>query len=835
MAPNRQLILNSGGLIRNIFAPIFAGGGTICCPVFDPNTFWDLVETTLPTWYYASPSMHSLILAEAATRQSALLKSRVRLVCNAAGNLLPTLAIQLRDTFDSVVLPSYGMTECMPISTPPVQYRLDRPGTSGISTGPDLAILESDFKAVAPCTIGRICVRGEPLFPGYLQPNGTLDRSAISKDGWFDTGDLGYMDRDGYLYITGRSKEVINRGGELISPCEVEDAIMAACLKPESPLFNRVTQVLAFSVPHDILQEVVGVVIVTSANHPRPDLRIVHRSLRESLQQVKWPTLIVYMNDLPKKNNKVLRIKLAERLSLSTLTEDTTYMSRHWEAQCPAPDTDLAVPISCKPCIVSQSVINKELASLLSSNISFQIQMSMNHPTIRVLLAPQTTTSPLLDETLPRWIESQLRMRLPGYMVPGSFQIINMPFPVGIDGGLDDTALAKYLSATQISSPVDDEWSWESRIATIFARVLNLDPAEIPFDADFFAIGGDSLKAGRLLSMLRADLDVHLPIAVIFQHGSVLELAAHIREQESSDSDSSLSKDEGQENTTPPDCHETYSCKRWTLMVLQLLPMCVFYPMRRAYQWTIFMVSLAHTQGWVTSDYVPGRLFNLCIAVLVSRLVTRAVLPWVGIAAKWLLIGRYKEGLYPMWGPYHTRWWLVQKIVDICGQGLFSQTNYTSCLYLRLMGASVGKNVSIRGVSMGEWDLLEIGDGAVLERCTLRPFAGERNTAMYLGRIRVGRNATVGMASIVAPGTNVPDDTCIGANSSSWEVDGADEGNRDGMLSSIPSAHWGLDWLVTKPLVTICWIVSLGELYCFLPLVRDLLLVIRAVVLFLGS
>ncbi|PSR81726.1 hypothetical protein BD289DRAFT_32545 [Coniella lustricola] len=809
---NMMPLYHVGGLIRNIFAPIFAGGSTVCCSAFDPNTFWDLVETTLPTWYYASPSMHSLILAESATRQKALLRSRIRLVCNAAGNLMPSLAIQLRDTFDSVVLPSYGMTECMPISTPPVHYRLDRPGTSGTSIGPDLAILNGNFEVMAPHTTGRICVRGEPLFPGYLQPDGTLDRSAISEEGWFDTGDLGYLDQDGYLYITGRSKEVINRGGELISPCEVEDAIMAATLKPESPLFARVTQVLAFSVPHDILQEVVGVVLVTSASLPRPDLRLLHRSLRDSLQQVKWPTLVVYMDDLPKRNNKVLRIKVAERLSLPQVTEDTPYILRHWEARCPAADTDLSVSIRCDSCTVSVIAVEKELTSLVPSDVSFHVQWLSNNHNMRVFLAPETLTVPLMDEKLPRWIESQLRTVLPGYMMPSSFQALRMPFPLDADGEVDGIALAKSLAAAEDSlSLVDDEWSWESRLATIFARILHLDAADIPSDADFFSIGGDSLKAGRLLSMLRADLDVHVPIAIIFQHGSVVDLAAYIRGQEPSDSDSAAStKQEALElGAIHPECHQTYSSRRWNLMFLQLLPMCVFYPMRRAYQWTIFMVFLAHTQAWTTADYVPGRLFNLCIAVLVSRIITRAVLPWVGIAAKWLLIGRYREGLYPMWGPYHTRWWLVQKIVDICGQGLFSQTNYTTCLYLRLMGARVGRNVSVRGVSVGEWDLLEIGDEAVLERCTLRPFAGERNTAMYLGRIRIGRRATVGMASIVSPGTTVPDETCLGANSSSWEAGGAEEGNRDGMLSSIPSGHWVLDWLVTKPLVTVCWIVSL--------------------------
>lgn len=102
---------NSGGLVRNVLAPIFSGGTTVCCPAFAATLFWDIVEDVQPTWYYASPSMHSVILDEATRRQHAVAKSRIRLVCNAAGGLLPSLACQLRDTFRCVVLPSYGMTE----------------------------------------------------------------------------------------------------------------------------------------------------------------------------------------------------------------------------------------------------------------------------------------------------------------------------------------------------------------------------------------------------------------------------------------------------------------------------------------------------------------------------------------------------------------------------------------------------------------------------------------------------------------------------------------------------------------------------------------------------
>jgi len=134
------------------------------------------------------------------------------MIANAAGGLLPSLAARLRDTFGANVLPSYGMTECMPISSPPYSYELTKPGTSGVAVGPELRILNTVTMESLPVGVeGPICVRGDPCFRGYGRlandNNSTMPESFL-KDGWFNTGDLGYLDEDGYLFISGRSKEV---------------------------------------------------------------------------------------------------------------------------------------------------------------------------------------------------------------------------------------------------------------------------------------------------------------------------------------------------------------------------------------------------------------------------------------------------------------------------------------------------------------------------------------------------------------------------------------------------------------------------------------------------
>lgn len=166
----------------------------------------------IPTWYYATPTMHQMILGEANHHPEAVKQSAIKFICNAGAGLPPSFAMQLRDMFHCVILPSYGMTECMPIAAPPKDYTLDRHGTSSRIVGPDVAILtESGEHVSRPGMLGHICVRGSPAFEGYLTPDANINTSAFNESGWFDTGDLGYLDVDNYLYITGRSKEVINR------------------------------------------------------------------------------------------------------------------------------------------------------------------------------------------------------------------------------------------------------------------------------------------------------------------------------------------------------------------------------------------------------------------------------------------------------------------------------------------------------------------------------------------------------------------------------------------------------------------------------------------------
>ncbi|PFH55662.1 hypothetical protein XA68_17861 [Ophiocordyceps unilateralis] len=688
----------------------------------------------------------------------------------------------------------------MPISTPPLNYQLDREGTSGVSVGPELVILDSSSETKAsPGSIGRICVRGEPVFHGYLLPDGSLDRGSFNADGWFDTGDLGFMDHDGYLYITGRSKEVINRGGELISPLEVENAILAAAAQVDSPIYGRVSQALAFSVSHKVLQEAVAIVLVTPPHTARVDLKALHKALRSSLQPVKWPVFITYMDDLPKRNSKVVRVGLGRRLRLPDLDEDMPYLHRHWQALCPPPDTDVSVSIESWPCSVDYHEMSSRIEDVLPRYARHHcLKHEHCHDTFDVVLAPDEAGSVgQLQEELVQEVWKHLSMCLDNYMMPDTIHMVPDALPRDEKGQVVDTELRQALERERRGQ------STESKVVDAFASTLSLHSTDIPLDIDFFRLGGDSLRAGRLLSALRSEFKVQLPISLVFNQGTVRAITEHLERSTTVKAERSE-----EEKGKTFGCRETHSSTNPLLMALQLIPLAVVYPLRRAFQWTTFVVLLSQTQQWPTHKVVAGRLLNVLVCIMLARLAVMSLAPFFGIGAKWILIGRFRQGLYPMWGGYHTRWWMVQKIQSICGMGVFGLSEPTTRIYYRLMGARVGSNVKLATSSLGEYDLLDIRDNAELTQSICRPFAVEGNTSMYLGRITVGENSCVGIASVIAPGSNIPPNTCIGPNSSSWEMSDADESNRHLSPSSAPKPHWLLTLLLTAPLTVAARLLS---------------------------
>lgn len=809
---NQMPLHHVGGIIRNLFAPIMSGGSIICCQAFDPHQFWDCVEDLEPTWFYASPSMHHAIIEAAEDRVDALAKSRIQLVCNAAGGLLPSLASRIRATFsvckEVTVLPSYGMTECMPISTPPLTYNLDRAGTSGVSVGPEMAILDTTTRLpiIESGLTGHIAIRGPSLFSGYLKVDG-LDSSCFDQSGWFDTGDMGYLDKDGFVFVTGRSKEVINRGGELISPFEIEEVVMGAAGDKTSPIFGRISKVVAFSVPHNVLQEVVGIAVVTPPSAQRVCLRSLQRAIQSTLAPPKIPVLIVYLNGgLPENNNKVLRIRLAERLQLPELFEGFPPSQQYYEAQCPPPNTALDVPIPCRHLTFSYEDLLAACAHALGHKEGLEFHVCPDesgfYPRLLVASRNGSISSSLFSEDT---LTEQLKECVPGYSMPNKISTLDEPLPRSVEGLIDIEELELKLQPKHHSANTLFSDS-EAKVAMHMAAILNIELSNLIPDSDFFSLGGDSMRAGKLLSSLRREFKIRLAVDVLFSSRTISALASAIDAKQpprKSETDEMTASQNTVLGDLPHGCTECYSSSNPFLMAFHLIPLLIIYPMKRAFTWTVFIYCLGFLHHLKFMSSMPGRLLSLCISLALCRAVTMIVAPLVLVATKWLVIGKYREGLYPMWGAYHNRWWFVQKVAEICGSGIFDTFNWTRVLYYRMLGVRIGQQVIISPeATIGEYDLIELEDNVVLERCKVRPFAAERNTSMYLGRIKLGAGSSVGLDSIIAAGTTLAPGTCLGPCSSSWETYDANESNRDLGMSQIPKPLWIFE-LLLEPLITL--------------------------------
>jgi oxalate---CoA ligase len=229
----------------------------------------------------------------------------LRFIRSASAPLPPKVMAELEATFGAAVIEAYGMTEAAPqISSNPLPPGKRKPGSVGIAAGPEVVILDESGVRLPATSVGEIAIRGPNVTSGY-ENNSAANNEAFTSDGWFRTGDRGYFDSEGYLFITGRLKEMINRGGEKISPREIDEALL------EHP---AVAQALAFAIPHPSLGEDVAAAVVLrpGATATEGDIR---QFLSAKLVYFKVPCRVVLLDEIPKgPTGKLQRIGLAQRL-----------------------------------------------------------------------------------------------------------------------------------------------------------------------------------------------------------------------------------------------------------------------------------------------------------------------------------------------------------------------------------------------------------------------------------------------------------------------------------------------------------------------------------------
>jgi acyl-CoA synthetase (AMP-forming)/AMP-acid ligase II len=294
------------GLMAAVLASLAAGSQVCCTPGFNPLKFFAWLEETGPSWYTAVPTMHQAILARADRNRDALERSRLRLIRSSSASLPSAVMAQLEERFRAPVIESYGMTEAShQMASNPLPPLERKPGSVGVAAGPEIAIMDAEGNLLPTGSIGEVVIRGPNVTRGYAA-NPTANAAAFT-NGWFRTGDQGVFDAEKYLRLTGRLKELINRGGEKISPIEVDEILMA---------HPAVQQVVTFAMPHDALGEEVAAAVVLREGQAATE-RELKAFAAERLADFKLPRKIVFLDEIPKgATGKLQRIGLASKLGL---------------------------------------------------------------------------------------------------------------------------------------------------------------------------------------------------------------------------------------------------------------------------------------------------------------------------------------------------------------------------------------------------------------------------------------------------------------------------------------------------------------------------------------
>lgn len=836
---NMMPLFHIGGIMRNVLAPILSGGTLIACSGFDALLFWDVLSLQRVTWYYAAPTMHHAILLQAEQRRSTnsdLSTSSIRFIANAAGGLLPVLALGLKATFKCLILTSYGMTECMPISTPPPEYNLDPSGTSGKAVGPSILIVDDDLKLLTENVKGNIFVRGVPCFSGY-EDNDTANEESFftinGQSGWFNTGDMGYLDANGYLFISGRSKEIINRGGETISPFEIEEALVQ---------HKDIKEAIAFSAPHAQYQESVGALIVLKGGCNRPDLVSLHKYLDDKLHRSKWPQVLVFMDALPKNAaGKVLRIKFAERIGLNDIDEESSQLTRMYEGQCPPIGAPLTLKINVNLVKADDQILTNFLMNLpeVKNTIVIKTDFPFRQDAFIafVVLADSEHHNPKEIEKLKLFmnhLQGSCEEKLHKYLVPAFIHPIHyFPKKQKSGGGEEIDYQALTTKALQIYSDINTvapRNSIESQIEAIFRAQLSAS-STVSVTASFFDLGGDSLKAGQLVSALRKKLRVQLSVSDLFTAPTIESLAHKISFMKTLGSPGMGSETTKKVNGSLQSSDATYNQKNkfeswefsmhhsstsFACLLTQSMPLLIIYPFRAIIIW--FLIAAPWVE-LMRRGY--GRFNSLICAMALARFLLGVLAPLVGIIAKWIIIGRYKVGKYPIWGSMYLRWWLVQQIIAIMGKGYFRDDlpyigPHLVRAYYVMMGAKIGSNVKIhKDAKIGQPDLLTIGNDVVIDNATIRPFGLEEGHFVMLP-ITIGDRCSIGVKSVIAPGTVLPSGTSIGPLSSSHEMNDGEAHFRDYCRPSFSPPPFMLILLVGIPILLIN--ISIGLVPWYLGL-----------------
>jgi acyl-CoA synthetase (AMP-forming)/AMP-acid ligase II len=290
-------LFHGHGLIGAALATLASGGAVIVPPRFSASQFWESFRRHRASWYTAVPTIHEILLARADADGAPHSGARFIRSCSAA--LAPVVSAALERRFGSPVVEAYGITEAShQVASNPLPPRERKSGTVGFGTGAEIAIIDSQGRHLPSRSTGEVVIRGPNVMSGYY--NNPAANAATFIDCWLRTGDMGFLDENGYLALTGRIKEMINRGGEKMSPIEIENVLLA---------HPSVAAAAAFGVPDPKYGEEVEAAVVLRSVVTTQELQAF---CSERLADFKVPKLIHVVSAIPKNvMGKVQRRDLA--------------------------------------------------------------------------------------------------------------------------------------------------------------------------------------------------------------------------------------------------------------------------------------------------------------------------------------------------------------------------------------------------------------------------------------------------------------------------------------------------------------------------------------------
>ena len=294
------------GLIAVLAASMKVGASVCASSGFNALKFLDNAKREKITWYSGVPTMHQAILMRADKNLETAKQLNLRFLRSSSASLPPAVFEKLNEVFNCPVIEAYGMTEAThQMTSNPLPPKSQKPGFVGIPAGPEVCIMDTNNKILNQGEEGEVCIRGENVTSGY-ENNPDANKNSFS-NGWFRTGDQGYFDKDGYLKISGRLKEIINKGGEKISPLEVDNILM------DHP---NIEQAVCFGYEDKMLGEDIATAIIIKEGMKctEDDIKIY---ANEKLAKFKIPKKIFFVNEIPKgATGKLQRNTLAKKFGL---------------------------------------------------------------------------------------------------------------------------------------------------------------------------------------------------------------------------------------------------------------------------------------------------------------------------------------------------------------------------------------------------------------------------------------------------------------------------------------------------------------------------------------